>query len=342
MTESSSSSSGISSSGTKNMDDDVYEPSEILVEHIGEAEFETTVCGSGEDGSSCEDATMPTAATTDSYPSTMQPAGRSPVDMPSIERRRRRRANNILSNDYNVDNDFISITSRQGWRGDTWIKYDTAILGILLFLAIRFLSLRDKIIQDIRRTRQDALINDRPIFLPRYIRQIPLIVSVILKNLISENILQQSKQLITNPSQSPQILYELLISIWALLGDFLQQLQYFLRSLPILRTFFEADMMIIGDEFVPDNIPELEDKTNGDVGADHDKANSMNGRGAIQATKACLNSKPAIREVRYDINDLPPAFENEEDYPPGWLMYHPKYGVRTREYLLEQEQEAQR
>ena len=336
MTESSS------NSGINNMDDDVYEPSNLLVEHIGdETEFETTVCGSGEDSSSC-DAAMPTAAPTDSYPSTMQQPTGTPADLPSVERRRRRRrANNILSNDYTVDNDFIPITSRQGRRGDTWIKYDTAILGIVLFLAIRLLSLRDKIMQDIRRTRQDALVNVRPIFLPRYIRQIPHIVSVILKNLMSENILYQSKQLITNPSQLPQIIYELLISIWDLLRDFLQQLQCFLRSLPILRTLFGADMMIIGDEFIPDNIPELEDKTDNDVGADDDKANS-NGHGAIQATKVCLNSKSAIREVRYDINDLPPAFENEEDYPAGWLMYHPKYGVRTREYLIEQEQETQR
>ena len=43
------------------------------------------------------------------------------------------------------------------------------------------------------------------------------------------------------------------------------------------------------------------------------------------------------RVVRYDIDDLPPAFENEEDYPPGWLVYHPVHGVITRERLLELE-----
>lgn len=322
----------------------MYEPSEILVEHIGDTDPETTVCG-GEDGLSCGDAAMPSSATTDSYPSTvMQQPTEMPAGLPSAERRRRRRrSNNFLSNDYNFENDFRSLTSRQGWKGDNWLKYDTAILGILLILAIRLLSIRGKIMQDIRRTRQDALINNKRqiIFLPRYIRQIPLIVSIVVKNLMSEDILQQSKQLITNPSQTPQILYELLISIWYLLGDFLQQLQYFLRSLPILRTLFGTDMMVIGDEFVPDNIPELEDKSNNDVGADHDKkANSVNGHGVTQATKPRRNSKSSKREVRYDINDLPPAFENEEDYPPGWLMYHPKYGVRTREYLLAQEQEA--
>ena len=338
MTESSSSSSGIK---VNIEDDDVYEPSEILVQHIGETDSETTVCGNGEDGSSCGDAAMPSSATTDSYPSTvMQQPTEMPAGLPSAERRRRRRrSNNILSNDYNFENDFRSITSRQGRRGDNWLKYDTAILGILLILAIRLLSRRNMIMQDIRRTRQDALINNRQIiFLPRYIRQIPLIVSILVKNLMSDDILQQSKQLITNPSQTPQILYELLISLWYLLGDFLQQLQYFLRSLPILRTLFGADMMVIGDEFVPDNIPELEDKSNNDVGDDNDKkANSVNGHGVTQATKPRSNSKSAIREVRYDINDLPPAFENEEDYPEGWLMYHPEHGVITRERFLELE-----
>jgi len=338
MTESSSSSSSDAGS-IENIDDDVYEPSEILVKHIGENDSESAVCGSGEDGSSCKDAVIPTATTTkNSYPPTMLQPSEIPVSMPSVERRRRRRQTNILHDDYNIDNDFIPITSRQGWRGDTWIKYDTAILGLLLFLAIRLLSLRDKIMQDIRRTRQEALLNDR-LFLPRYIRQIPLIASILLKNLMSGDILQQSKRLITNPLESPQILYELLISMWDILGDFLQQLQYFLRSLPILRTLFGADVIIIGDEFVSDAVPELEDKTNTDA-HDQDEANAANGHDAIPTTKADLNSNSVIREVRYDINDLPPAFENEQDYPPGWLMYHPKHGVRTREYLMEQERET--
>ena len=339
MTESSSSSSSDAGS-INNIDDDVYEPSEILVKHIGENDSESAVCGSGEDGSSCEDAAIPTSTTaTNSYPPTMRQPSEALASMPSVERRRRRRqTNSILHDDYNIDNDFIPITSRQGWRGDTWIKYDTAILGLLLFLAIRLLSLRDKIMQDIRRTRQEALSNDR-LFLPRYIRQIPLIASIMLKNLMSGDILQQFKRLITNPLESPQILYELLISMWDILGDFLQQLQYFLRSLPILRTLFGADVIIIGDEFVSDAVPELEDKTNTDA-HDQDEAHAANGHDAIPTTKADLNSNSVIREVRYDINDLPPAFDNEQDYPPGWLMYHPKHGVRTREYLMEEERET--
>jgi hypothetical protein len=318
-----------------NADDDVYEPSEILVHHIGEND---AVCSGGEGGSSCEEPTAPTIL----YPPpTMQQPMETPESMPSVERRRRRRqTKNTLYNDYNVDNDFMPITSRRGWRGDAWIKYDTAILGILLFLAIRLLSLRDKIMLDIRRSRQDALTNDRPIlFLPRYIRQIPPIATILLKNLLNGDILQQLKRFITNPLQSPQILFELLISTWDIIGDFLQQLQYFLRSLPILRILFGAGVIIIGDEVVSDVVPELEEKGNNDVGADHDndEANAANGHAAIQATKAGLKSKSVVREIRYDINDLPPAFENEEDYPPGWLMYHPKHGVRTREFLMELE-----
>jgi len=342
MTESSSSSG---SSGV-NIYDDVYEPSEILVEHIGENDSEAAVCGSGDEDSSCGDAEVPTAATTttNSYPPTFQQPAKSSSGVPSAERRRRRRrqSTNMLDNDYNVDNGFIPISSRQGRSGDNWIKYETAILGIFLFLAIRLLSLRDKIMHDIRRTRQDSL-NVRPIlFLPRYIRQIPAIASILLKNVMSEDIIIQSKRLITNPLQLPQILYELLISLWDVLCDLLQQLQYFLRSLPILRTLFGADMMIIGDEVFSDAIPELEDKTNNDVGADHDhdKADAANGYDTIPATEAGLDSNSSTREIRYDIDDLPPAFENEEDYPPGWLMYHPKYGVRTREFLLEQEGKA--
>jgi len=328
-----------------NIDDDVYEPSEILVEHIGENDSgAAAVCGDGDDSLSCGD-TMPTAAaatTTNSHPSTYQQPAKIPAGVPSVERRRRRRrqSNNMLYNDYNVDFDFVPISSRQGRSGDNWMKYETAVLGIFLFLAIRLLSLRDKILHDIRRTRQEALSNR--IFLPRYIRQIPLIASILLKNMMSEDILLQSKRLITNPLQSPQILYELLISLWDILCDFLQQLQYFLRSLPILRTLFGADMMIIGDEVFSDAIPELEDKTSNDVGADHDhgKADATNRCDAIPATEAGLDSNSATREVRYDIDDLPPAFENEEDYPRGWLMYHPKCGVRTREFLLEQERKA--
>lgn len=43
------------------------------------------------------------------------------------------------------------------------------------------------------------------------------------------------------------------------------------------------------------------------------------------------------RDARYDTESLNPAFLAEEEYPPGWLMYHPKHGVITREKLIELE-----
>eukprot|EP00984_Skeletonema_dohrnii_P001033 scaffold325_cov102-Skeletonema_dohrnii-CCMP3373.AAC.6 len=45
--------------------------------------------------------------------------------------------------------------------------------------------------------------------------------------------------------------------------------------------------------------------------------------------------EPVAREVRYDVNDLPPAFEDEKSYPKDHPMYHPKHGVQSREHLME-------
>jgi len=42
-------------------------------------------------------------------------------------------------------------------------------------------------------------------------------------------------------------------------------------------------------------------------------------------------------DARYDTESLNPAFLAEEEYPQGWLMYHPKHGVITREKLIELE-----
>ena len=36
-------------------------------------------------------------------------------------------------------------------------------------------------------------------------------------------------------------------------------------------------------------------------------------------------------ELRHDTNDLEPAFVNESEYPPGWLVYHPALGVVLKE-----------
>eukprot|EP00984_Skeletonema_dohrnii_P012799 scaffold5227_cov97-Skeletonema_dohrnii-CCMP3373.AAC.1 len=47
------------------------------------------------------------------------------------------------------------------------------------------------------------------------------------------------------------------------------------------------------------------------------------------------DEEPVAREVRYNINDLPPAFEEEDSYPDDHPMYHPKYGVQSRAHLME-------
>lgn len=338
-------------------DDDVYEPA-VLVAHIGDEEGivnivknddRSTVCSdsNGDGESSC---TIPS-----SHP-TIQPleTPESGDSMPSVERRRRRR--NANNNNMNFNNDqfdidyndyYRPISSKMGWRGDslTMMKYETAILGLLVVVAIRLLILREKIMHDIRRTRHEALDNDRGIFLPRYLRQIPSILSVVFRHLLNGDILYCTKRLITNPLQSPQILYELLVSIWDILCDLSWQLQDFLRSLPILHQLFGMGVSISGSTLTPETIPELEEKDVNDN--EHSKNDNVEGKtanGRIAAiketTKARTNPSSVGRVVRYDINDLPPAFENEEDYPVGWLMYHPKHGVRTREYLMELEGSA--
>ncbi|KAL3776127.1 hypothetical protein HJC23_011449 [Cyclotella cryptica] len=38
---------------------------------------------------------------------------------------------------------------------------------------------------------------------------------------------------------------------------------------------------------------------------------------------------------RYDLDELPPAFLSENDYPKGWLVHHPIHGVITREVSLD-------
>ena len=338
--------------------DDVYEPA-VLVAHIGDEEGHVNIVKNDDRSTVCSDSNGDgeSSCTIPSSHPTMQPleTPESGDSMPSVERRRRRRnANNnniIYKNDqFDIDyhNDYYRpIPSKTGWRGDslTMMKYETAILVLLVVVAIRLLVLREKIMHDIRRTRHEALANDRGIFLPRYLRQIPYILSVVFKHLLNGDILYCTKRLITNPLQSPQILYELLVSMWDILCDLLWQLQDFLRSLPILHQLFGMGVEISGSTLTQETIPELEEKDVNDN--EHSKNDNVEGKTANghiaaikETTKARTNPSSIGRVVRYDINDLPPAFENEEDYPVGWLMYHPKHGVRTREYLMELEGSA--
>lgn len=79
---------------------------------------------------------------------------------------------------------------------------------------------------------------------------------------------------------------------------------------------------IRGDEKGGDSLPELENEE-----ADDNTTND----GSTQQRPG-----PKIqRTIRYDVDELPPAFISNEDYPPGWLVYHPKYGVVMIEKLLE-------
>ena len=47
------------------------------------------------------------------------------------------------------------------------------------------------------------------------------------------------------------------------------------------------------------------------------------------------DEEPVPRKVRHNVDDLPPAFLDEEAYPDDHLMYHPKHGVQSRAYLKE-------
>ena len=72
---------------------------------------------------------------------------------------------------------------------------------------------------------------------------------------------------------------------------------------------------------------------------DNDNNTSLGGETSIPPDDDLPDLTPPVgvtrsREVRYHIRDLPPAFEVDEDHPPGWLMYRPEHGVITRERLL--------
>eukprot|EP00984_Skeletonema_dohrnii_P031470 scaffold23999_cov89-Skeletonema_dohrnii-CCMP3373.AAC.1 len=47
------------------------------------------------------------------------------------------------------------------------------------------------------------------------------------------------------------------------------------------------------------------------------------------------DEEPVAREVRYNVNELPPAFLDEKSYPDDHLMYHPMHGVQSRAHLME-------
>lgn len=48
-----------------------------------------------------------------------------------------------------------------------------------------------------------------------------------------------------------------------------------------------------------------------------------------------LDRKAPIKRIQYNSDKLPSAFLKDDEYPPGWLVYHPEYGVITLEKILE-------
>ena len=45
-------------------------------------------------------------------------------------------------------------------------------------------------------------------------------------------------------------------------------------------------------------------------------------------------NQQSTRTIHYDSRELPPAFISKNDYPKGWLVYHPEYKVIHLEKLL--------
>ena len=60
--------------------------------------------------------------------------------------------------------------------------------------------------------------------------------------------------------------------------------------------------------------------------------NGSSGNNLIQGKVVGIGDR---RPIRYDMEGLEPTFLTEEEYPPGWLVYHPVHGVITREKALE-------
>jgi hypothetical protein len=72
-----------------------------------------------------------------------------------------------------------------------------------------------------------------------------------------------------------------------------------------------------------DSLPELESE---EVGSTEDDDSILQQRQCLQ--------RPTESNIKYDVNDLPPAFLTEAEYPSGWLVYDPRYGVVLIENLL--------
>jgi len=49
----------------------------------------------------------------------------------------------------------------------------------------------------------------------------------------------------------------------------------------------------------------------------------------IEASSRILSTKPTPETLISEMEPLEPAFLNKNDYPPGWLIYHPVLGISS-------------
>ena len=127
------------------------------------------------------------------------------------------------------------------------------------------------------------------------------------------------------------------------------------RSLPtnfLTETEEEVDLIRIGSSLCPVEEEACEEETCEEEACEEEDVVIPNAMGENEAATKIqalwrghyhslpgLNDdedeEPVASEVRYDVNDLPPAFEEEESYPDDHPMYHPKHGVQSRAHLKE-------
>lgn len=86
-----------------------------------------------------------------------------------------------------------------------------------------------------------------------------------------------------------------------------------------------------GGEKGDESLPELEEEMMDGVGNEED----LQQQDQQQQAQSSQSNQVEERSIRYDIDELPPAFLSDDGYPPGWLVYHPECGVVTLEKLLE-------
>jgi hypothetical protein len=85
-----------------------------------------------------------------------------------------------------------------------------------------------------------------------------------------------------------------------------------------------------------DLLPELENEDADTNSRETDGETIIHQQEKESRLKLHQTTIPTEKRIRYDVDDyLPPAFLSNDKYPPGWLVYHPKYGVVVIEKLFE-------